>query len=127
MPEYQPGVCNIGRTHRRQRLALGAVSGVAAVAYTAWVVATGQPAVALVGTFVFASGALLGAIQYHLAFCVSMAALARYDLSGTAEEAGTVAERSALHTDRWRATQIVVVSVAGGGLLTMAAFVGAVA
>jgi hypothetical protein len=123
MAEYQPGVCNIGRNHRRQRLALGGVSLLASVAFTAWVMVTDQPAYAFAGTFLFASGALLGAIQYYMGFCVSMAALAQYDFEGSGGDAGSVRERTALHADRWRAAQVVALSVAGGGLVAATAFV----
>lgn len=126
MAQYRPGVCNIGRHQQRLRLSAGAASAGVAVVYTAWVLATGQSPVAFAGTALFAAGAVLGALQYHLEFCVSMAALARYDLTGSGGEAGTIAERSALHTDRWRAAQILAVSTASGGLVGVTAFVVAV-
>lgn len=122
MAEYQPGVCNIGRVERRRRLYLGIASFVAAVVFTAWVLTTGQPYRLLAGTFLLVFGGLFGYLQHRLEFCVAFAALARYDLTGSGDDVGTVQEETALFKDRMRALQILVVSLALAGLLTFGTY-----
>lgn len=122
MAAYRPGACNIGRDQRRRRLYAGAASLVAAVAYTAWLLATDASYRLLAGTGVLLFGAILGYLQYRLEFCVGFAALARYDLGGSGGDAGSVQERTALYEDRMRAVQIVVVSIALAGLLTVGVY-----
>jgi hypothetical protein len=122
MAEYQPGVCNIGKVERRRRLYLGIASFLAAVVFTGWVLGTDQPFRLLAGTFLFVFGGLFGYLQYRLEFCVGFAALARYDLTGSGDDAGTVEEETALFKDRMRALQILVVSVALAGLLTFGVY-----
>jgi len=121
MSEYQPGVCNIGRDERRKRRTTGVLAAVAAVGATLFVFATGRPATMLLWTFPLWFGAFVGFFQDRLGFCVGFGALARYDLSGSGGEAGTVSDAEAVRRDRRRAVEVLV--YAGIAALTTTAVV----
>ncbi|WP_436906792.1 hypothetical protein [Halosimplex marinum] len=122
MSEYQPGVCNIGRDERRKRRALGAVSFLAAAVYVGFVVATGRPAGLLLGSFPLLFGGFMGVVQARMGFCAGFGALARYDLSGSGGDSGSVAEAEAVKQDRVKAFQVVAVSAAAAVVTTMAVY-----
>ncbi|MFB6139003.1 MAG: hypothetical protein ABEJ26_01050 [Halosimplex sp.] len=122
MTEYQPGVCNIGRDERRTRRRLGDASFLVAAAYVGFVTATGRPAGFLLGAFPLLFGGFLGVVQDRLGFCVGLAALARYDLSGSGGGAGTVAEADAVRRDRIEAVQVVAVALAAAVAVTTAVY-----
>ncbi|MEF8830995.1 MAG: hypothetical protein V5A23_05600 [Halobacteriales archaeon] len=117
MAEYEPGVCNIGRDEQRMRLRTGLASFAVGVAYTAWVIASGRPPAYLLGTFALATGGFLGYVQYRLQFCAAFGAMARYNLTGSGGEEGTVLEDELHRKDRRRALEIVAYSL-GLGLAT---------
>lgn len=107
--EYQPGVCNIGRTERRKRRAMAYLGFAGAIALlVAVVVVPLGDAVALLAMVPF-FGAFMGFYQDRFAFCVGFAALARYDLSGSGGDAGSVTGE-AVAKDRQRAFQIFTFS-----------------
>jgi ferric-dicitrate binding protein FerR (iron transport regulator) len=116
--EYQPGVCNIGRDERRKRRVAGVAGFVGAVAYVGVVLWTGLPDRYLLGTFAFLFGGFVGVFQDYFRFCVGFAALARYDLSGSGDEAGTVADAAAVRRDRRRALQILAYAALSAGAVT---------
>lgn len=107
MAEYRAGICNIGHDERRRRFYSGIATLLLAVGYTAWVLATDQPAIAFVGTFLLLVGGLLGYLQARMQFCVAFGALARYDLSGSGGEQGTVTEADLRRKDRLRALELL--------------------
>lgn len=108
MAGYQPGVCNIGRDERRKRRVAGVAGFVGAVAYVGVVLWAGLPDRFLLGTFAFLFGGFVGVFQDYFRFCVAFGALARYDLSGSGGDVGSVAEREAVRADRKRALTVLV-------------------
>jgi len=124
MSEYQPGVCNIGRDERRKRRTAGVLGAVAAVGATLFVLATGRPPTTLLWTFPLWFGAFVGFFQDRLGFCVGFGALARYDLSGSGGDAGTVSEAEAVRRDRRRAVEVL--AYAGLAALATTALVSGV-
>jgi hypothetical protein len=110
MSEYQPGVCNIGRDERRKRRTVGALTTAAAVGATLFVFATGRPETTLLWTFPLWFGGFVGFVQDRLGFCVGFGALARYDLSGSGGDAGTVGDAEAVRRDRRRAVEVLAYS-----------------
>lgn len=123
MVEYEPGVCNIGQDERTRRFRVGLAGFTAAAAFTAWVVATGQPPVYLLGTFVLTTGGFLGYLQARMQFCVGFAAMAQYDLSGSGGDNGTVTEADLRKKDRRRAVELLVYAVALALAATLGVFV----
>jgi hypothetical protein len=107
MSEYQPGVCNIGRDERRKRRTIGALTTAAAVGATLFVFATGRPPTMLLLTFPLWFGGFVGFVQDRLGFCVGFGALARYDLSGSGGEAGSVSDAEAVRRDHRRAVEVL--------------------
>lgn len=122
MNEYQPGVCNIGRTERRRRRLFGSAAFLAGAGFVAFVLATGRPDALLLWSFAPLFGGFLGVFQDRLGFCVGFAAMARYDLSGSSGEAGSVAEREALRADRKRAAQVLAYALVAAALVTGAVY-----
>lgn len=106
MAAYRPGVCNIGCDERRRRFYSGIAMLILAVGYTAWLLATDQSSVYLAGTFLLLLGGLLGYFQGRTQFCVAFGALARYDLSGSGGEGGTISEADRRRKDRRRALEL---------------------
>lgn len=119
MSEYQPGVCNIGRDERRKRRRAGALSFLAAAAYVGFVLGTGRPAGLLLGAFPLIFGGFVGVVQDRMGFCAAFGALARYDLSGSGDDAGTIDDAEAVKQDRVRAFQVLAVSTAAAVVTTM--------
>jgi len=115
---YQPGVCNIGRDERRKRRVAGVAGFVGAVAYLGIVLLFGLPDRFLLGTFAFLFGGFVGVFQDYFRFCVAFGALARYDLSGSTDEAGSVAEADAVRRDRKRALQILTYAALSAAVVT---------
>ncbi|GAB7092288.1 hypothetical protein JCM18237_25590 [Halorubrum luteum] len=116
--EYQPGVCNIGPSEQRKRLALGVASLLAAVVIVAAVISIGLPAWTLLVTVFPLYGAALGFIQYRARFCVGFAGVGVFDVGDGTHE---VTDPRALESDRQRAIrlnlQAVGVAVAGALLV----------
>lgn len=121
MSEYRPGVCNIGYDERRKRRMLGVVSVLAAAGYALVVLASGRPETALVATFPLWFGGFVGLFQHRLGFCVAFGAMARYDLTGSGGDAGSISEAEAVRRDRRRAAEVV-----GYALLAAVVTTGAV-
>lgn len=107
MSEYQPGVCNIGRDERRKRRTVGVAATLAAAGGTVFLLATGRPETTLLWTFPLWFGASVGFVQDRMGFCVGFGALARYDLSGSGGDAGTVGDAEAVRRDRRRALEVL--------------------
>lgn len=128
MSEYQPGVCNIGTDERRKRRTLGAVSALAAGGASLFVLATGRPAVTLLWTFPLWVGAFVGLFQDRMGFCVGFGVMARYDLTGSGGDAGTVSETEAVRRDRRRALEVLGFALLAAALTTASVYgVGIVA
>lgn len=108
MAEYQPGVCNIGAEQRRARRLSGIGSFGIAVAVVLAVALDVVPSTAVWATVPFVFGGWLGFLQDYFQFCVAFGALARYDLSGSGGDVGSVAEREAVRADRKRALTVLV-------------------
>ncbi|MDS0260731.1 hypothetical protein NDI56_15090 [Haloarcula sp. S1CR25-12] len=110
MAEYQPGVCNIGADQRRARRLSGIGSFGLAVGVVLAVAVDVLPTSALWLTAPLAFGGWVGLVQDYYGFCVAFGALARYDLSGSGGETGSVAEAEAVAADRKRALKILAVA-----------------
>jgi hypothetical protein len=119
MSEYQPGVCNIGTEERRKRRTVGIASGVAAAGVTAYLLATGRPEATLLWTLPLWVGTFVGVFQDRLGFCVGFGVMARYDLTGSGGDAGSVSEREAVRRDRRRALEVLAYALAAGVLTTV--------
>ncbi|WP_276270749.1 hypothetical protein [Haloarcula litorea] len=107
MADYQPGVCNIGRTQRRLRLAAGVGSFLAAGALVGARLFGLAPAATVWAAAPFVFGGWLGVLQDRFRFCVAFAALARYDLSGSGGAGGRASDREAVRADRRRAIALL--------------------
>jgi len=118
MEGYQPGVCNIGRDERRKRRVAGIAGFLGAAAYVAAVLWFGLPERYLLGSFAFLFGGFVGVFQDYFRFCVAFGALARYDLSGSADDAGSVTDAEAVARDRKRAVQILAAAVISAAVVT---------
>ncbi|NHX40314.1 MULTISPECIES: hypothetical protein [Haloarcula] len=113
MAEYQPGVCNIGANQRRARR-LSAIASFAVAVGLALAVAVGAvPNLSLWATIPFIFGGYVGAFQDYFRFCVAFGALARYDLSGSGGERGSVDTSEAVRADRRKAAKILLFAAAG--------------
>ncbi|MFC7142070.1 hypothetical protein ACFQMA_19820 [Halosimplex aquaticum] len=122
MSEYRPGVCNIGADERRKRRTMGALSFLAGAAYVGFVIATGRPDGLLLGSAPLLFGGFVGVVQDRMGFCAAFGALARYDLSGSDGDAGSVDDPDAVKQDRVRAFQVLAVSAAAAVVATMAVY-----
>ncbi|NLV13510.1 hypothetical protein [Haloarcula argentinensis] len=112
MAEYQPGVCNIGANQRRARR-LSAIASFAVAVGLALAVAVGAvPDLSLWATIPFIFGGYVGAFQDYFRFCVAFGALARYDLSGSGGERGSVDASEAVRADRRKAAKILLFAAA---------------
>ncbi|MBO4247261.1 hypothetical protein IL252_05430 [Halomicrobium sp. IBSBa] len=118
MAGYQPGVCNIGRDERRKRRVAGIAGFLGAAAYVAAVLWFGLPERYLLGSFAFLFGGFVGVFQDYFRFCVAFGALARYDLSGSADDAGSVTDAEAVARDRKRAVQILAAAAVSAAVVT---------
>ncbi|NLV08555.1 hypothetical protein ACAH01_03350 [Halomicrobium sp. HM KBTZ05] len=118
MAGYQPGVCNIGRDERRKRRVAGIAGFLGAAAYVAAVLWFGLPERYLLGSFAFLFGGFVGVFQDYVRFCVAFGALARYDLSGSADDAGSVTDAEAVARDRKRAVQILAAAAVSAAVVT---------
>jgi hypothetical protein len=58
-------------------------------------------------TFPLWFGGFVGFVQDRLGFCVGFGALARYDLSGSGGDAGSVSDAEAVRRDRRRAVEVL--------------------
>ena len=110
MAEYQPGVCNIGANQRRARRLSAIASFAVAVGITLAVVGGAVPDLSLWATVPFIFGGYVGAFQDYFRFCVAFGALARYDLSGSGGDAGSVSDAEAVRRDRRRAVEVLAYS-----------------
>jgi hypothetical protein len=119
MSEYQPGVCNIGTEERRKRRTVGIASGVAAAGIAAYLLVTGRPESTLLWTMPLWIGTFVGFFQDRMGFCVGFGVMARYDLTGSGGDAGTVSEREAVRRDRRRAIEVLGYALAAGLLTTV--------
>ncbi|MEF8852672.1 MAG: DUF3953 domain-containing protein [Haloarculaceae archaeon] len=122
MSEYQPGVCNIGTEERRKRRTLGAVSALVAGGFSLFVLVTGRPEATLLWTFPLWAGAFVGFFQDRLGFCVGFGVMARYDLSGSGGEAGSVSEAEAVRRDRRRALEVLAFGLLAAALTTASVY-----
>ena len=112
MSEYQPGVCNIGANQRRARR-LSAIGSFAVAVGIVFAVAVGAVSdLSLWATIPFVFGGYVGAFQDYFRFCVAFGALARYDLSGSGGESGSVDASEAVRADRRKAAKILLLSAA---------------
>jgi hypothetical protein len=115
---YQPGVCNIGHQERKRRRLTGILGVGTGLAVAGGVVALGLPDQYALGAFAFLLPGALGFVQDRMRFCVAFGALARYDLTGSGGDAGSVTEREAVRADRKRALQILALSTALAAVAT---------
>lgn len=123
MAEYQPGVCNIGAKQRRARR-LSAIGSFAVAVGIALAVAVGAiPTTSLWATVPFIFGGWVGALQDYFRFCVAFGALARYDLSGSGGDSGTVAATEAVRADRRQAVKILLLAAVGTAMTSGLGFV----
>ncbi|ACV46407.1 MULTISPECIES: hypothetical protein [Halomicrobium] len=122
MAGYQPGVCNIGRDERRKRRVAGIAGFLGAAAYVAAVLWFGLPDRYVLGSFAFLFGGFVGVFQDYFRFCVAFGALARYDLSGSSDDAGSVTDADAVARDRKRAAQLLTYAAVSAAVLTALAY-----
>ncbi|WP_434531231.1 hypothetical protein ACODNH_07930 [Haloarcula sp. NS06] len=113
MAEYQPGVCNIGANQRRARRLSAVASFAVAIGIVVVVSVVGAVSqLSLWATVPFIFGGYVGAFQDYFRFCVAFGALARYDLSGSGGESGSVDTSEAVRADRRKAAKILLLSAA---------------
>ncbi|WP_418280526.1 hypothetical protein [Halorubrum sp. DTA98] len=117
--EYQPGVCNIGPSERRKRLALGVASLLAAVVLVAAVLAIGWRSWTLLFTLFPLYGAAMGVLQYRERFCVGFAGMGVFDVGDGTRD---VTDPKALEADRKRAVRLNAKALAVGGVGALAVY-----
>jgi hypothetical protein len=126
MAEYEPGQCNIGTRERRKRRLVGIATLIGGAAYAVAVIAVAWPPEALLATYPFAVGGVLGVLQSREAFCAGFAIAERFDLSNEGGDAGRVRNAAAVKRDRLRAGKLVLRSMAWGALFTAVVYVAAI-
>ena len=112
MAEYQPGVCNIGANQRRARRLSAIASFAVAIGIAVAAVVGAVPQLSLWAIVPFIFGGYVGTFQDYFRFCVAFGALARYDLSGSGGESGSVDTSEAVRADRRKAAKILLLSAA---------------
>lgn len=82
----------------------------------------GLPDRYVLGSFAFLFGGFVGVFQDYFRFCVAFGALARYDLSGSSDDAGSVTDADAVARDRKRAAQLLTYAAVSAAVLTALAY-----
>ncbi len=118
MPEYQPGVCNIGDAERWKRYAVGAAGFVAAAVTLIAVEALALPSWALVAVALPVFAGFLGVYQARLGFCVGFATRGVYDVSDDGDEQYEIADDAAREADRRRSRRIYAYSAVSTFVVT---------
>jgi len=120
--EYHPGICNIGPSEQRKRLALGVISLLMATGVVAVVLSVGWEPVMLLFTWPLIYAATVAFIQYRERFCAVFALLGVFNVGGgttkvTDPQAIEVDRRRVLRLHIWASVASGVVSVLMYGLV----------
>lgn len=83
MPEYKPGVCNIGKNEIRKRYALAVVAFVLSAIVSYATISLNLPKFALILTFIFLIIGFEGFYQGYFKFCTGFAAAGLSDFTGS--------------------------------------------
>lgn len=105
VPEYQPGVCNIGPAEIRRRRMAGHVGTLVTAAGFIGLVALDAPPIARLILILPAAGAASGYLQARLKFCAGFGARGVFNF-GSLGTWTTVTDRDALARDRRRSREI---------------------
>lgn len=101
--EYQPGICNIGRSERRRRFALGVTSLLMLISVVTVVLSVGWRPEIVVVTWPLIYVAAVAFIQYRAHFCAGLAVLGMFNVGdGTYK----VTDPRAAEADRHRALRL---------------------
>ncbi|MFB6203873.1 MAG: hypothetical protein ABEK01_05270 [Candidatus Nanohaloarchaea archaeon] len=124
MPDYEPGICNIGKAEKRKRYALG-IAGIAAA--TSWTVFSPLEPLSssVVAGMLFALGSE-GFIQGYMGFCAGFAHKGIYDVSGTGDERNSIEDPLARKQDLVKAFQIHLYSLTAGIAAASVLYIGGV-
>ena len=88
MPEYQPGVCNIGKNETRKRYTLAIAAFVVSALVICIILLLHWPRIALLISFIPLFVAFEGFYQGYFKFCAGFAAAGIYDFTGSADALG---------------------------------------
>ncbi len=119
MPEYMPGVCNIGKAEIRKRYALAAVAFVISAILAAAIILFNWPRLVLLVLFIPLAMAFEGLYQGYFRFCAGFAAAGKYDLTGSGGKEGKVTDSKSHKTDMLKARQIHIYSVASSIIIAV--------
>lgn len=121
MTQYQPGVCNIGRSEQRKRYGLGLLGSALTITISLMVFIEVLPHSATFAVFIASFMSFEGLFQGYLNFCAGFATKGIYDISSSGGEREEVEDEEARKKDKVKALQIHIYSLTGA--LTVTAFV----
>lgn len=108
---YIPGVCNIGKKHRRMRLISGITMLLFSLLYIVLVIVFGIPSIfRIVFIPIFFTG-VLGVVQYRERFCAQFGLLGIYNYGDGMEEISRVQKEMRMN-DLKKAVKIILISLA---------------
>ena len=116
MPEYQPGVCNIGKDEIRQRYALAFMGFMAAAALVSSIILYHLPRWSLIASFIPLVLGFEGFYQARFRFCAGFAAKGIYD---TGDSKKKVTDPKDHHKDMQKAKQIHLYSIVSTVMITV--------
>ncbi len=114
MPEYQPGVCNIGKNEIRKRYALAVIAFIISVVVVYIILAFNLPRWALLVSFIPLVMGFEGFYQGYLKFCAGFAAASIYDFTGSGGAKSKVTDSESHKKDMQKARQIHIYSIISG-------------
>jgi hypothetical protein len=117
MPEYKPGVCNIGKNETRKRYAMGAAGFIMAAAFALGTVSAGLPGWVLLVSFIPLVIGFEGAYQGRFRFCAGFAAAGIYDFTGSGGSRKKVTGKEAHRKDMGMAFRIHAYSLVSGAVV----------
>jgi hypothetical protein len=119
MPEYKPGVCNIGKNEIKKRYALAVVAFIisALVAYS--VLLLNWPRLTLFISFIPLVMCFEGFYQGYFKFCAGFAAAGKYDFTGSGNSKNKVADQESHKKDLRKAKQIHLYSIITAAIISI--------
>lgn len=111
MPEYKPGVCNIGENEIRKRYALAVIAFVVSALLVYAVVLLNLARWALLLSFIPLVMGFEGLYQGYFKFCAGFAAAGKYDFTGSGGSKSNVTDSESHKKDLQKARRIHIYSI----------------
>ncbi len=122
MPEYQPGVCNIGKNEIRKRYSLAVIGFMISALAVYTMTLLGWPRLVLLLSFAPLVMGFEGLYQGYFRFCAGFAAAGIYDFAGSGGSRSKVSDSKEHKKDLMKATQIHIYSLASGAVVAVIAY-----